>query len=116
MDKLPLEIINIILEYQGYHIYRNGKYICRLNIDSKKYDLLKKKPIIQLHNNVYKTSFNIMKTYNYHYTISTNIYSNTVHWYMDIIIILPDKNYCIEFNHHYIYDHNIKKHLPSITY
>ena len=33
---LPNEIVNIILEYHGYHIWRNGKFICRLNINEKK--------------------------------------------------------------------------------
>ena len=29
--QLPNEIVNTILEYQGYDIWRNGKFICRKN-------------------------------------------------------------------------------------
>ena len=29
--KLPIEIINIILEFLNYHKFRNGKYITQLN-------------------------------------------------------------------------------------
>ena len=32
MNHLPIEIINLILEYQGYHTYRNGKYVNKLHI------------------------------------------------------------------------------------
>jgi len=122
MNKLPSEIINIILEYQGYHSNRNGKYICKLNLNSEKYDLLKKRPVIKLNNNIYEVSFsimktfNIMKTYNYHYTITTRIYSNKVNWYMDVIIVSSNKDHCVQYEHHYIYDHNIKQHLPLIIY
>ena len=117
MDKIPSEIINLILEYQGYHSNRNGKYICKLNLDSEKYDLLKKIPIVQLHNDMYKTSFTIMKTlYSYHYTIFTYICNDKVHWCMELTIVPLDKNSCIAHRYNYIYDQNIKKHLPSITY
>ena len=37
---LPKEIINIILEYIGYHKYRNGKYIKQLNKNSPIYKSL----------------------------------------------------------------------------
>ena len=34
INNLPKELINIILEYQGYHSYRNGIYIKKLKIDN----------------------------------------------------------------------------------
>lgn len=30
-DKLPIELFNLILEYQGYHTLRNGKYIKKIS-------------------------------------------------------------------------------------
>ena len=33
MENLPTELINIILEYQGYHQLRCGKYIRSIYID-----------------------------------------------------------------------------------
>ena len=44
---LPNEIINTILEYQGYHIWRNGQFMCRLNINDKNYNNLKNLNIIK---------------------------------------------------------------------
>ena len=42
MDTLPSDIINIILEFQGFHIWRNGKYIPRIsNNDPRRIPLLK---------------------------------------------------------------------------
>jgi hypothetical protein len=83
-------------------------------MNSEKYDLFKKRPIIQLHNNIYKASFSITKKYIYHYTISTHIYDNKVYWFMYVYIVSPDKHHCVEFSHQYIYDQNIKKSLLPI--
>ena len=112
MNFLPKEIIDIILEFQGYHIYRNGKYITRLNIDDKIYDELKRKPMIKRYkNNSYKTIF---QKKNYIYFISTSIYSNKVHWYMDIYDYRLIGQKIIEKSYHYVYGHNDKQNLPLI--
>jgi len=34
MNQLPMDVVNIILEYQGYHVDRNKKYIWRLDMNS----------------------------------------------------------------------------------
>ena len=41
-SKLPIEIINVILEYSGHHKWRNGKYMKQIDIDnnSKYKDIL----------------------------------------------------------------------------
>ena len=44
MDKLPNEIINIILEFQGYHIWRHNKYIRRISNEDPRRDLLLRIP------------------------------------------------------------------------
>ena len=85
MNRLPKEIVDLILEYQGYHNWRNGKYICRLQLDDK-YDAVKRRPIIILKKGlVYNVSFNKIKQGTlYRYEYHTAIYSGKIHWYMDI--------------------------------
>jgi len=105
MDLLPIELINIILEFQGYHNYRNGKYISRLNLNDPKYYELKRKPLIQKNilNNFYIAIF---KKRDNIYTISTAICEKKVYWYMDVYdkIIFRNKN--MEKSYHYVYEHN----------
>lgn len=54
MNHLPIEIVNLILEYQGYHSYRNGKYVNKLHIHND---------VIQLLMNLKKIKKNIYGTY-----------------------------------------------------
>lgn len=44
INNLPTELINIILEYQGYHSNRNGKYIKKLVKNDPKYKILSRLP------------------------------------------------------------------------
>ena len=85
INKLPQEIINNILEYQGYHKERNGKYMKQIQINDPKYSNLK-----NIHKNIkiskgwgvecefvkYITS----KTYRFIITIIT--YPSYVEWKM----------------------------------
>ena len=81
---LPKEIVDIILEYQGYHIWRNGKIMYRLNMNDTKYDDLKNMNIIKKNKNSYKATLTIMKNHSlYKYTIEQKIGYETVHWYMN---------------------------------
>ena len=81
---LPNEIINTILEYQGYHIWRNGKFICRLNINDKKYNNLKKVNIIKkIKDDLYMVTITKIKNnYLYKYTIEKSISSSMIFWDM----------------------------------
>ena len=54
MNHLPIEIVNLILEYQGYHSYRNGKYVNKLHIHDD---------VIQLLMNIQKIKKNIYGIY-----------------------------------------------------
>jgi hypothetical protein len=113
---LPNEIVNTILEYQGYHIWRNGKFICRLNINDKKYNKLKKLNIIEKVKNSYKVTITIMKNHSlYTYTIEQRIYSNMVHWYMDKYwyhSMHHNKPYINET--HYVFGKHISQNLPIL--
>jgi len=85
MNRLPREIVDLILEYQGYHSLRNGKYICHLQLDER-YDAVKRMPTITLDKkNTFNTCFTKIKQGTlYKYNIHTAIYSGKIHWYMDI--------------------------------
>ena len=124
MKSLPTEIVDLILEYQGYHNWRNGKYICRLQLDDT-YHALKRRSIIQLDkNNIFKTSFTKISQGNlYQYTIHTTTYSGKIHWYMDIHRFYSRHAYVKNKNRmnsylsksiHYVFEHNEKQHLPMI--
>lgn len=113
---LPNEIINTILEYQGYHIWRNGKFICRLNINDKKYNNLKNLNIIKKIQNSYIVTITIMNGHSlYKYTIEQRIYSNMIHWYMDKYwynSIHPNEQYIDET--HYVFNKHISQNLPML--
>ena len=133
MNRLPTEMVDLILEYQGYHKWRNGKYICRLQLDDT-YDAVKRRPIINLrkglvhpNNNTFNVSFTKIKQGTlYRYEYHTAIYSNKIHWYMDIHRYYSQdnnkfknrkrnvfKSYLCK-NVHYVFEHNEKQHLPVI--
>lgn len=42
---LPIDTVNIILEYSGYHIFRNGKYMKRLSSNDSRCAVLSKLPL-----------------------------------------------------------------------
>jgi hypothetical protein len=118
---LPNEIVNIILEYNGYHIWRNGKFICRLNINDKKYNNLKKLNIIKKSKDSYKVTITIMRNhYLYKYTIEQKIYSNMIHWYMDRYwyhsIHINKKRYNKPYidETRYVFGKHISQNLPML--
>jgi hypothetical protein len=45
-ETFPQELIDIILEYQGYHTWRNGKFIARLDKNDPRYNTVNKIPKI----------------------------------------------------------------------
>jgi hypothetical protein len=46
MKSFPIEIINIILEYQGYHVYRHGKYMKQIYCEDPRIKMLFSMPKI----------------------------------------------------------------------
>ena len=79
---LPNEIINTILEYQGYHIWRNGKFMRRLNINDQKYDNIKNINIIKkIKDGSYMVTILIIRnSYVYKYIIEQTNTSTMIHW------------------------------------
>jgi len=86
IETLPTEIIDIILEYYGYHRLRNGKYIRQLYLDDNKYNELKRKPVICLdERGIYNASFSkVLPDKVIFYKISTNVYNTEIIWNMCI--------------------------------
>ena len=44
MNELPIEIINIILEFKGYHVWRRGKYMKQISNDDPRRIVLMRIP------------------------------------------------------------------------
>jgi hypothetical protein len=126
LQYLPIEIINTILEYQGYHTWINGKFICRLNINDKKYDNLKKLNIIKkIKDGSHKVTITIMRNnyvHNHLYkcTIEQKISRTKIHWYMYrywYYSIHPNKKRyskpCVDSTY-YVFDKDISQNLPML--
>jgi len=126
LQYLPIEIINTILEYQGYHIWANGKFICRLNLNDKKYDSLKKLNIIKkIKDGSHNVTITIMKNnlknnYLYKCTIEQKISRTKIHWYMYrywYYSIHPNKKRYSKprvDSTYYVFDKDISQNLPML--
>lgn len=118
---LPIEVVNLILEYQGYHTLRNGRYITKLYMNDKKYEDVIHRPLItSSKNNTFEATLCVTnKNLLCKYIISTKLYSNKLHWYMDKYHIhIKNKHiqnqYQYEKTIHYVFGHNEKQHLSCI--
>lgn len=66
MDTLPSDMINVILEFQGYHICRNGKYIPRISNDDPRRGILLKIPkYFTISENLFIMNVHIRKPFDY---------------------------------------------------
>ena len=130
--QLPKEITDIILEYQGYHVFRHGKYMKQIGKDDARYDVLLKKPLVKK-NKYGKWETNIYETIyerNYTYCISVYDHVGYVHWNLDVYYsdnheFIRDNDYedfidytCF-YNRksiHYVYGIHPKQNLPTKPY
>jgi hypothetical protein len=81
MNMLPNDILNIILEYQGYHMFRNGKFMTRIMKNDERYSMLKTRPAILPE--TYNVNFkkNIGKRC-FDFDISVIIENEKLYWFM----------------------------------
>ena len=113
LQYLPIEIINTILEYQGYHIWRNGKFMRTLNINDQKYNNLKNINIIKkIKDGSYMVTIIKIKNRSvYKYTIEQTISSSLIHWNMYIYWYRPidpnKKRYNNVDGTKYVFDNDI---------
>ena len=88
MDTLPSDIINIILEFQGFHIWRNGKYIPRIsNNDPRRIPLLTIPKYYIIDNDQFIINVSIRKSLDHgelFIIIQRVICSHTIIWIMNI--------------------------------
>jgi hypothetical protein len=101
MDVFPIEIVNTILEYSGYHVYRHGKFMKRISETDDRVKMISSMKKIK--KNVYGTyevcfwkTITSVKPVVYKkreacFIIETHILSSCVMWVMNIS---------------YYYDHN----------
>jgi hypothetical protein len=118
--KYNYDCMNKILELSGFK-NRNGKYINQLNKFDFRYSILENMPKIkkislsEKNTSYYEVVINKRnKNINYSLFISTSIYSNKVHWYMDMKIneISAPKISMI----HYIFRNHDKANKPCKNY
>ena len=111
---LPIEIINIILEYHGYHKERNRKYIKQINIHDPKYDILRIIPDTIVLSKGWGTECYFVKQINeiiYRYMITIIIYENYVEWKMETFIVLPKRRYNRYYNEYQKSYHKCITHM-----
>jgi hypothetical protein len=75
-SKLPIELINIIINYTDVVVYRNGKYLNRIQKNDKRYDVVKQRQLpvwvgpnrrifyFRFYNNIDKRILSMEHTYN----------------------------------------------------
>ena len=96
-----MDLVNIILEYQGYHIFRHSKYMKRLRINDERYSIL---------NNMRRIKRNNYGTYEVCFWKSIKTVKRVTHKKIDTCFmiethVLPS---CVMWimNVSYFYDHN----------
>jgi hypothetical protein len=123
MERLPMELVNIILEFHGYHSWRNGKYMRKLCLTDEKYKDLKTLPSIQKdEDNNFKVIWKKMRLTGtlVRYEIKTSIYNQHIHWYFDTYTYYSKHRGKKSWSKpqvttlHYVFGHNEKQHLPMI--
>lgn len=116
MQDFPREVVNLILEFQGYHKYRNGKYIKQISKEDERYDILRKKTwntcyYKNHYGRFYRTIFYTnIDNQNYKIMIHSINYGGKIHWYMNVLYFyeIRDQNIVWRKHHnksvHYIYE------------
>ena len=90
INSLPSETVNIILEYQGFHVFRNGRFMQRMAKTDQRYAVLKTRPAISTESynaNFEKTIENRL----YVFDISIIIENENIHWFMFAKEKYPEK-------------------------
>lgn len=112
----PTEVNNLILEFQGYHKCRNGKYMKQINCNDEKYDSIRKKTWNQCYykndyGRFYRTIFyKKIENVDYKIMIHSINYGGKLHWYMNVLVFHQISNQnivwkkCKDKSVHYIYE------------
>lgn len=103
-DKLPIDIINTILLYDGQISYRNGKYINKIKDVDKKYPLILERMRFNNHRIYFKSSQT--------FAVTIHIENNKKQNIKKQIYFHSSKN----DSKYYIYCDNIWNHYPIFVY
>jgi uncharacterized iron-regulated protein len=116
LSLLPKEVINLILEFQGYHKCRNGKYMKQIcGNEDEKYEALRKKNwnksyYINHYGRFYRTVFyKRIDSTMCKIIIHCIDYGDKIHWYMSFLHSLGIKDQqlvwkkCQNKSIHYVY-------------
>lgn len=116
LSLLPKEVQNLILEFQGYHKCRNGKYMKQIHCnEDEKYEALRKKKwnksyYINHYGRFYRTIFyKKIDTTTCKIIIHCIDYGDKIHWYMSFLYLLGIKDQqlvwkkCQNKSIHYVY-------------
>ena len=81
MNALPVDTLNIILEYQGFHVFRHGKFMQRIMKNDERYAVLKMRPTIlpETYNANFKRT---IENRCYDFDISVIIENENIYWFM----------------------------------
>ena len=100
MNSLPVELVNYVLEFQGYHVFRHGKFMKRISPEDERYAVLMSKPQIETNTSwfspvpiEYHTNFRRkLENTQYQFNISVMILENAeIYWFMYVKEKYPEK-------------------------
>ena len=80
MNRLPLEIVHRILEYDGRIKYRHGKYVNQISPGDDRYKMLKQMPQIQTWENLFNM---YMSIYSFDKQCCFEKYESQWYWYSE---------------------------------
>ena len=111
LQHLLNEIIHLILEFHGYHVFRNGKYMRQLDIHSPKYELLR-----HVHESIcisrgWGVECRFIKQYDdkiLKYRISSITYQTYVEWVMHVSVIYPLRK---SFGNQQVYEYDMVRFI-----
>jgi len=89
---VPRELVNLILEFQGYHKRRNGKYMKQICKNDERYKIIREKPwnlcyYKNQYGNFYKSTFyRVIQKKHYKIIIHSIDYGGELHWYMNVLL------------------------------
>ena len=105
-SKLPIEIINMIINYTDVIVFRHGKYINRIKKDDVRYDIIRRRKIpMLLTNNIQKVKFKFVSFFGIKYVIIEQRFMNN-RWYLIVKTIINNIDNTLKQTNisRYIYD------------
>lgn len=96
IKRCPTEIINLILEFHGYHKNRNGKYMRQIDVASPKYNLLRHVHETVIMSRGWGTECSFVKQFGIkflQYVITIVTYDTYVEWIMRVYSVFPTQKY-----------------------